>query len=84
MITSDFRNRFRTNSKSATTRRLSNLQFLDHESRHETLGEDNNNQQKPENNLIDMHTNLLSKNHYRRPVTYTYGCRLRHSFDYKR
>jgi carbamoyl-phosphate synthase / aspartate carbamoyltransferase len=45
----------------------------------ETLGEDSNDQQKSEysltqhlaNNLIDMYINLPSKNHYRRPATYT-------------
>jgi carbamoyl-phosphate synthase / aspartate carbamoyltransferase len=43
------------------------------------LGEDSNAQQKSEysltqhlaNNLIDMYINLPSKNHYRRPATYT-------------
>ncbi len=45
----------------------------------ETLGEDNRDQQKSEysltqhlaNNLIDMYINLPSKNHYRRPASYT-------------
>ncbi|KAK0187138.1 hypothetical protein F5146DRAFT_765194 [Armillaria mellea] len=45
----------------------------------ETLGEDNRDKQKSEysltqhlaNNLIDMYINLPSKNHYRRPASYT-------------
>ncbi|KAF4618583.1 hypothetical protein D9613_009686 [Agrocybe pediades] len=45
----------------------------------ETLGEDSHDQQKSEysltqhlaNNLIDMYINLPSKNHYRRPASYT-------------
>ncbi|KAF4622469.1 hypothetical protein D9613_009313 [Agrocybe pediades] len=45
----------------------------------ETLGEDSRDQQKSEysltqhlaNNLIDMYINLPSKNHYRRPASYT-------------